>query len=99
MSEAKHTQGDWEIDSGPRSYSIGVPGKVICDMRRPEDNGCPMQEVDANAHLLVNAKRLLEACEEMTQFCRNKYGKLDFPDVWVEIKKAEAAISAAKGAK
>lgn len=55
-----HTREPWHIDAGPRHYSIcDRRGRVIADMRLPDDNGVPIEEVDANAKLLAIAPDLL----------------------------------------
>ena len=89
MSE--HTKGEWRIDAGPRSYSIGIKGtgKIICDMRLPTECGVPIKEIDANAHLIAAAPetkrqrdKLLTACEivskRFTEICEGGESIEDF---------------------
>lgn len=62
---SKHTPGPHHIDAGPGSYAIcDARGRVIADMRLPEDNGVPIKEVDGNAHLISAASDLLAACRK-----------------------------------
>lgn len=93
---AEYTKGEWKIDAGPRSYSIGVDGKVICDMRLPKKYGVPIKEVEANARLIAAAPDLLAACEMANQIDAVDNGALY--QEWKKelLLKLDAALTKAK---
>lgn len=78
-----------------RAIDLEELGVVICNHGYVEDEELRKQ-YKHNARLIVTAHYLLESLQVMRALVRIKYGNL-YPDVNVEIEKADAAIRKALG--
>jgi hypothetical protein len=66
-----HTPGPWRASEGWPSdlWNVDMPGRKwsLLVARHDEDFDMPVEEVQANAHLIAAAPELLAACREMAE--------------------------------
>ena len=91
-----HTKGQWVASEGFPSdvWHVDMPGRAfsVSVSRHEDDWEMPVEEVQANAHLIAAAPDLLDALQSLLAAFDS-----DFHDLVLAKMKAQAAIAKAKG--
>ena len=93
---ANHTKGQWVASEGFPSdvWHVDMPGRAfsVSVSRHEDDWEMPVEEVQANAHLIAAAPDLLDALQSLLSAFDS-----DFHDLMLAKLQAQAAIAKAKG--
>jgi len=96
---SKHTPRPWKVyPDGTRTFVVSFSGRVIAVGLYDENTDTPMEEVEANAQLIMAAPELLDAAEAAVEIIRDSYGQneVDIPCDCQAVNVLERAIKQAR---
>lgn len=98
MSKQKHTPGPWKAVRQTSSVEITAPLNelTICELYQCNRSGLN-DEIAANARLITTAPGLLEALQNLVEFCVQRIPDASTEELGELVAKAQSAIDKATG--